>query len=384
MNKQKIVIWSILAQCSMNAISLLYHTDGFITTLLILNSFFINFYIVLLVKSKVKIVLLLSLSNIVVGSLGYHILSGFTATFIDCFYMTMITLSTVGFTEVITTGNIAMIRLFTIYIIIVGLGNLLLVLSSLANYLIEGKLQEILERRNKMSKITSLDDHIIICGGGMTAEHIINELIKSKRQFVLIEKDKVRYDYFSEKYKEVIVVHGDATEDDTLLEAGIEKAGVLVAILPLDKDNLFLTISTQHLNKECRVVSKTMHLENKSKLVRAGASSVVPNRYISALRIVSEVLSPNVVTFLDTMMRTGEHRVVEIPVSAHSIYCGKTLKHLHDDGKIAQQVISYKYKGDQKFNYNPKLNDTIKAEMTLIYIMEPKDKKLTEALINNN
>ena len=127
-----------------------------------------------------------------------------------------------------------------------------------------------------------------------------------------------------------------------------------------------------------------MHLENKSKLVRAGASSVVPNRYISALRIVSEVLSPNVVTFLDTMMRTGSYRVVEIPVSEQSKYCGKTIKHLQDECNIEQQVISYKYKEEKKFNYNPKLNDKIKAEMTLIYIMEPKDKKITEGLINNN
>ena len=164
-------------------------------------------------------------------------------------FIYLITLSTVGFTEVIITGNLPMIRLFTIYIIIIGLGNLLLVLSSLANYLIEGKLQEILERRKKMSKITSLDDHIIICGGGMTAEHIIQELIKSKRSFVLIEKNKERCDYFSEKYKQIILLHGDATEDETLQEAGIDKAGVLVAILPLDKDNLFLTIFTQHLNK---------------------------------------------------------------------------------------------------------------------------------------
>lgn len=382
MDKQKLMIIGFLFQLIINAVLLIYQSDWFITTLLIVNSILVNLYIILMTKSKVKIVLLLSLSNIIVGSYGYYVLSGFESTFIDCFYMTMITLSTVGFTEVITTGNLAMIRVFTIYIIIIGLGNLLLVLSSLANYLIEGKLQEILERRKKMSRITSLNEHIIVCGGGMTAEHIIDELIKTKRHFILIEKDKERCNYFSNKHKQMIIIHGDATEDDVLIEAGISKAAVLVAILPLDKDNLFLTISTHHLNKDCRVVSKTLNLQNKSKLIRAGASSVVPNRYISALRIVSEVISPNVVTFLDTMMRTGDYRVIEITVDETSSFCGKTLIDLQTEAEIEENVISFKYKADKHFNYSPKPNDKIKAGMTLIYIMEPKNRKITAALIN--
>ncbi|MAH80259.1 MAG: hypothetical protein CMP39_01040 [Rickettsiales bacterium] len=382
MDKQKLLIAGFLFQLVVNGALIFYQSDWFITTLLIVNSILVNFYIILMVKSKVYIVLLLSLSNVVVGSYGYYVLSGYESSLIDCFYMTMITLSTVGFTEVITTGNMAMIRLFTIYIIIIGLGNLLLVLSSLANYLIEGKLQEILERRKKMSRITSLNEHIIVCGGGMTAEHIITELIKTKRNFILIEKDKERCDYFASKFKQMIIINGDATEDEILVEAGISKAAVLVAILPLDKDNLFLTISTHHLNKDCRVVSKTLNLQNKSKLIRAGASSVVPNRYISALRIVSEVISPNVVTFLDTMMRTGDYRVVEISVTEESRFCGKTIEELELEGEIEENVISFRYKGDKNFNYNPKPKDKIKPGMVLIYIMEPKNRKITEALIN--
>ena len=198
----------------------------------------------------------------------------------------------------------------------------------------------------------------------------------------MIEKEKERCDFFANKYKQMIIIHGDATEDEILIEAGISKAAVLVAILPLDKDNLFLTISTHHLNSNCRVVSKTLNLQNKSKLIRAGASSVVPNRYISALRIVSEVISPNVVTFLDTMMRTGDFRVVEISVTEESRFCGKTIQDLQSDGHIDENVISFKYKDDKKFNYNPKMTDKVKAGMTLIYIMEPKNRKITEALIN--
>ena len=210
------------------------------------------------------------------GTAGYFLLGEGDATIVDGLYMTIISLSTVGYGEIIYNKNIEIIRLFSIYIIVVGMGNLILVLSSLTNYLIEGKIKQILERRKQMSKIQMLKNHIIICGGGSTSEHIVKEFIKTKRKFLLIEKEKERCNWFEKQFKDCLVINGDATEDDVLIEAGISVASVLVAILPMDKDNLFLTISTHHLNKDCRVVSKTLNIQNKNKLLRQGASSVVP------------------------------------------------------------------------------------------------------------
>ena len=233
-----------------------------------------------------------------------------------------------------------------------------------------------------MASIKSFKDHIIICGGGKTAEHIIAEFIKIKRDFVLIEKDKARCDFFAETYQNCVVIHGDATEDHVLVDAGIDNAEVLVAILPQDKDNMFLTISTRHLNTSCRIVSKTLNIENKDKLVRAGATSVVPHRYISALRVVSEAISPNVVSFLDTMMRTGTHRVVEIIVSETSQYCGANLQTLMDSNDVDENIISFKYAEENRFYYNPKASDEIRPNMSLFYIMDPKNRVITQQLIN--
>ena len=371
MGKSNIILISLFI-IIFNSCCLLFFPSFIIYTfLLILNSLYLNLLSVVIVKNKFILIMSLTVNNLFFGTFGFYVLSGFEASFIDTFYMTIITLSTVGFTEVITTGDLNLIRFFTIYIILMGLGNLLLVLSGISNYLIEGKLQVIFERRLFMSKIDEFNQHILICGGGMTAEHIISELLQTNRDFVVIEKSEERCSVLKDKFPTSIVYHGDATEDDVLLDVGIKKCSSLVAILPLDKDNLFLTITSNHLNKDCRVVSKALNIENKLKLIRAGASSVVPHRYIGALRLVSEVVSPNVVYFLDTMMRTGKHRVVDIPVEVGSKYCGQTIADLHNKSDISCQVISYRYYDDSHFNYNPKHSDVIKENMILFFIMDP-------------
>ena len=132
---------------------------------------------------KKQIIFVLAPLLLVSGTAGYFLLGEGDATIVDSLYMTIISLSTVGYGEIIYNKNIEIIRLFSIYIIVVGMGNLILVLSSLTNYLIEGKIKQILERRKQMSKIQMLKNHIIICGGGSTSEHIVKEFIKTKENF---------------------------------------------------------------------------------------------------------------------------------------------------------------------------------------------------------
>ena len=118
--------------------------------------------------------------------------------------------------------------------------------------------------------------------------------------------------------------------------------------------------------------------------MRAGASSVVPNRYISALRLVSEVISPNVVTFLDTMMRSGTHRVVEITVQPSSKYCGKTIHELRKEANLGFNIVSFKYADTNTFNYNPSPDDLIKDNMVLFFIATPADRKIITSLVNQD
>ena len=219
------------------------------------------------------------------------ILIGPEATYFDCFYMTIITLSTVGYGETIDlTGNTPA-RVFTIILILVGMSNLIFVLTAITSSIIDGQLNRYLRRRRMKKTIGNLDEHLIVCGAGNTGHHIIQELYNTKKDFVVIEENEEVFEDLQNKFLDIICIHGDATKDETLEMAGVDKAKAIAAVLPYDKDNLFLTITAKQLNPKIRIISKIMNLENKRKLIRAGASSIVPPQFIGALRLVSEMVA---------------------------------------------------------------------------------------------
>ena len=307
-----------------------------------------------------------------VATIGYKILIGKEATYFDCFYMTIITLSTVGYGETIDlTGNNPA-RVFTIILILVGMSNLIFVLTAITSSVIDGQLNRFL-RRKKMKKIIgNLNDHLIVCGAGNTGHHIIQELYNTKKEFVVIEENKEIYEDLQNKFLDIICIQGDATKDEVLEEAGIENAKAIAAVLPYDKDNLFLTITAKQLNPKIRIISKIMNLENKRKLIRAGASSIVPPQFIGALRLVSEMVRPKVVGFLDNMLRDKKNlRIEEIKVPKNSWTIGKSLENLDLRKKVGLQILAYQDPISQAYNYSPKSDDLIQENMTLITMGEP-------------
>ncbi len=307
-----------------------------------------------------------------IATIGYKVLIGEDATYFDCFYMTIITLSTVGYGETVDlTGNTPA-RVFTIVLILVGMSNLIFVLTAITSSLIDGQLNRYL-RRKKMKKIIShLNDHLIVCGAGNTGNHIIQELYNTKKSFVVIEENKDVFEDLQNRYLDIICIHGDATKDEVLEEAGVEHAKAIAAVLPYDKDNLFLTITAKQLNPNVRIISKIMNLENKRKLIRAGASSIVPPQFIGALRLVSEMVRPKVVGFLDNMLRDKKNlRIEEIKIPKNSWTIGKTLQQLDLRAKVGLQVLAFQDPVSQAYNYAPKSDDTIHEDMVLITLGEP-------------
>jgi voltage-gated potassium channel len=310
--------------------------------------------------------------TLIVATIGYKVLIGEDATYFDCFYMTIITLSTVGYGETVDlTGNTPA-RVFTIVLILVGMSNLIFVLTAITSSLIDGQLNRYL-RRKKMKKIIShLNDHLIVCGAGNTGHHIIQELYNTKKSFVVIEENKDVFEDLQNRYLDIICIHGDATKDEVLEEAGVEHAKAIAAVLPYDKDNLFLTITAKQLNPNVRIISKIMNLENKRKLIRAGASSIVPPQFIGALRLVSEMVRPKVVGFLDNMLRDKKNlRIEEIKIPKNSWTIGKTLQQLDLRSKVGLQVLAFQDPVSQAYNYAPKSDDTIHEDMVLITLGEP-------------
>ena len=312
------------------------------------------------------------LITFIIATIGYKILIGKEASYFDCFYMTIITLSTVGYGETIDlTGNTPA-RVFTIILILVGMSNLIFVLTAITSSVIDGQLNRYLRRKRMKKIINELNDHLVVCGAGNTGHHIIQELYNTKKEFVVIEENSEVYEELQNKYLDIICIHGDATKDEVLQEAGIEKAKAIAAVLPYDKDNLFLTITAKQLNPKIRIISKIMNLENKRKLIRAGASSIVPPQFIGALRLVSEMVRPKVVGFLDNMLRDKKNlRIEEIHVPKNSWTIGKSLKELNLRENVGLQIIAFQDPISQRYNYSPQGNDTIQENMTLITMGDP-------------
>tara|TARA_A100001015_G_scaffold319074_1_gene440876 strand:+ start:110 stop:817 length:708 start_codon:yes stop_codon:yes gene_type:complete len=221
--------------------------------------------------------------------------------------------------------------------------------------------------------ISDLSNHLIVCGAGNTGQHIIKELYNTKKEFVVIEQNKEVYEDLQNKFLDIICLHGDATKDEVLEQAGVDKAKAIAAVLPYDKDNLFLTITAKQLNPKIRIISKIMNLENKRKLIRAGANSIVPPQFIGALRLVSEMVRPKVVGFLDNMLRDKKNlRIEEVFVPKNSWTIGKTLQDLNLREKIGLQILAFQDPISEAFNYSPKSDDKIQENMTLITMGNPE------------
>ena len=308
----------------------------------------------------------------IVATLGYKVLIGEEATLFDCFYMTVITLSTVGYGETIDLTNNTPARIFTVILILVGMSNLIFVLTAITSSIIDGQLNRFFRRRKMKKSIEKLENHLIVCGAGNTGHHIIQELYNTKKDFVVIEENNKIFEELQNKFLDIICIEGDATHDEILVEAGIEKAKAIAAVLPYDKDNLFLTITAKQLNPKVRIISKIMNLENKRKLIRAGASSIVPPQFIGALRLVSEMVRPKVVGFLDNMLRDKKNlRIEEIKIPKNSWTIGKSLADLNLRKNIGLQIIAFQDPISQGYNYAPKSDDVVQESMTLITMGEP-------------
>jgi len=307
------------------------------------------------------------------GSIGYYIIFGGTEKFIDCVYMTVISLTSVGYGEVFKiSGNITA-QVFTMVLITFGMGIILYALSSLTALLIEGELRGIL-RKNKMKKqINKIKNHYIVCGGGRTGTPLLEEQKKSGEEVVLIELDTKKLDSFN-KIDGLLSVEGDATDDQNLMDAGIEKTAGILITLPSDKDNLFVTMSARMLNKKIRIITRMNDQKLEAKMKKAGANSVVSPDSIGAMRMASEILRPTVVNFLDTMLRSkqGVLRIHELNVSDHSTLAGKKISESGLKDKFELLILGLK-ENNQDIIFNPLSSHILETDTKLIVLGKVAD-----------
>ena len=318
---------------------------------------------------RLAVAALLLFGLVLVGSGGYYVLGDGRWTFGECVYMTVITLSTVGFGELARMGEVPGARTLTIMLIIGGVGTLAYVQANVTAVLVEGAIGQALRRNRMRKKIEALSGHIVVAGSGSTGKHVIEELIATKTPFVVIDRNQEHLHRISELMMggDMLFVHGDATEDHVLPLAGIERSAGVVAALTHDKDNLFVTLSARSLNAQARIVSKVTEDESAPKMLKAGATAVVSPTQIGGRRMASELIRPEVNEFLDQMLRDKDKslRLEEVTVPKSSPYVGHALRDAPIRKETNLLVIAVR-QPTREFVYNPEPDFVLEAGMTLV------------------
>ncbi len=306
----------------------------------------------------------------VIGVIGYMILEKDNPQeeweLFDAIYMTVITLTTVGY------GDYNMSdagKMFTIFLLLGGVGVFAYSVSVATAFIVEGQLQEVFRRRKMDKAIDKLSNHYIICGIGDTGIHALDEILKMKVDFVVIEFDEERIKHSLET-RNFLCVCGDATEDEILIRAGVERARGLIATLSTDQSNLFIVLSSKQLNPHLRVVSKVVGDTSPTKLLKAGADGVVLADQIGGLRLASIVMRPDVVDFLDVMLKHQmTTRFSESVIQQGSELVGLPLHEARIPGRTGLVVVSVRDE-QGKFIYNPSGNLTLDVDYALIVIAD--------------
>ncbi|MCX5795573.1 MAG: NAD-binding protein [Elusimicrobia bacterium] len=321
------------------------------------------------IKDRLASIAVLIAAVLLVGTWGYRIVEGWP--FFDSLYMTVITLATVGYGEVHTLDHAG--RAFTIFLIMGGIGVMTYAFSAITSVIVDGKLSAALRRRSMEKDIAKLSGHYVVCGGGHAGGVIIAELRRIQRAFVLVEREPDIIQKMRERQgAEIPHVVGDATDDETLRAAGVERAAGVFAVLATDQDNAFVALSAKGLNPGLRVVSCQKELGVRAKLMRSGADNVVNPEYIGGLRMASEMIRPATVGFLDSMMRESGtvERFDEIAVPEGSPYVGKPVGEVKGSEGNGPLLIAVLDGQSKKYDINPDSARPIRAGDSLVMVGE--------------
>jgi voltage-gated potassium channel len=337
-----------------------------------------------LLWNKFKLALLLFGTAFFGGAGGYKLIYP-EASWTDCFFMTIITITAVGYKEVLEVSSNPVGAWFTTFLIIIGIGIVLYAVSMVTVFLIEGKLNTLLLINSIKRRVKKLKNHIIICGLGRTSIHVLRDLYKSKEPFVIIDTNEDHIESLRKEFPHCLILIGDATSEEVLMEANINKAKTLVSTLSQDKDNLVLTFTARMLNPTLNIIARAIDVSLREKLIRAGANSVISPNYIGGKTISNQILHPNVHSFIDRLINGDGHTmsIREVSVPAHSNLIGKTLIDSLIYKETDVKIIAYSQDGKEKnFTYNPPTSSKIEEETTIVFIGSETELEAVESIID--
>jgi voltage-gated potassium channel len=295
--------------------------------------------------------------------------------------MTFITIATIGYSEIIDLSANPAGRVFTIFIAITGISTLTYVFTNLTGLVVEGQITESFRRKRMEKTINNYKGHYIVCGLGAMGGYVADELYGTKRLHVIIDIDKRVVESALQTLPDRVVLEGDATNNDTLLKARIEKAKGLFAVTGDDNQNLVICLTAKQINPAVRIVARCNDIRNDEKIRRAGADAVVSPGLIGGLRMASEMIRPTVVSFLDMMLREKDKnlRVEGIPLPEG--FVGRPLSAL--DLRRHPQTLILAVKTKDGWVYNPPRDYLIQIADALVYISTPEGKEELEKFLNS-
>lgn len=316
-------------------------------------------------KDKIRVALFGLLIIIIVGTLGYHVIEGWN--FLESLYTTIQTISTVGYGDY--TPQTWEGKLFTIILIIFGVGTMLYTVGMLAETMVEGRLRALAGKGKQDKMIKNIKNHYIVCGCGRIGHLICRELKADKMDFVVIDGDPEVIQRIEEEG--FVYYRGDATQDKSLLAAGIKRAKGIVCVLPTDAENLYVILTAKELNPDIYILSRSEEEESEHRLLRAGADRVMSPYTLGGMRMAMAILRPAMLDFIEitTRRQSLELRMEEISVCDGSPIIGKSLEESEIRHEFGLIIVAVK-KDSGKMMFNPLANYVIEKGDKLIAMGE--------------
>lgn len=319
-------------------------------------------------RTKIYMAVFLLSSLLILGVFGFKFMSNYS--WIDAIYMTVITITTVGFGEVQPLDDLS--KMFTVCLILASVIVVGYALTVITEYILSKNDFEELKQRKMQKKIDGFTNHIVICGYGRNGRQAAKKLMAYHRPFVIIEQDKDHMDKFQSE--DVPFVLGNANEDETLLKAGVNRAHTIICALPNDADNLFVVLSARQLNKNIRIISRASQETSYEKLKLAGANNVILPDRIGGDHMASLVVVPDLIEFIDNLSIVGKSNINIEEIPSDKLYNTsdiKTIKDLDLRNKTGCTVIGFK-DGNGDYLVNPEAELRLVPNSKIIVLGRPE------------
>tara|TARA_B110000459_G_scaffold40115_1_gene43387 strand:+ start:52 stop:1077 length:1026 start_codon:yes stop_codon:yes gene_type:complete len=331
-------------------------------------------------RSKIETAIALLILLLFIGVVGFRVMSNYS--WVDAIYMTVITVSTVGFGEVHPLDPQA--KIFTVFLILTSVVIVGYAFKIITEYIISKNNLAELKQKKMQKKIDSLSNHVIICGFGRNGKQAAKKLLMHKRSFVVIEFDKE----LIEKHQsdEILFVWGDSNEDEVLQLAGIEHAECLISALPNDSDNVFVVLSARQMNSKMRIISRASNESSNSKLKLAGANNVILPDNIGGNHMASLVVVPDLLEFVDNLSIVGSSSINIEEIAVEKLYNISTVKTIQDlqlRKNTGCSVIGYKSESGE-YVINPEASQKLAPNSKVIVLGRPEQIQNLNSTYNIN